>query len=145
MSANSDASKLSGFEDNFWFIAEIYLEIPGNSRLRRIWLSMCSRGASAIRLSFEIGLRFSSADIGIFRVWRFLMIVSAGYATNLPQMLHKKTVRHANKQHLADPACGLSVDPATVGAKLCRHGTRFYFCAEGCKRVFEPNPDKNEA
>jgi Cu+-exporting ATPase len=52
-------------------------------------------------------------------------------------------VRHANKQPLADPVCGLSVDPATVGAKLCHNGTRFYFCAEGCKRVFEPHPDRN--
>jgi YHS domain-containing protein len=54
----------------------------------------------------------------------------------------KKMVRHANKQPFVDPVCGMSVDPATAAATLCHHGIRFYFCAEGCKRVFESNPDK---
>jgi YHS domain-containing protein/uncharacterized membrane protein len=49
---------------------------------------------------------------------------------------------HAIKQPLTDPVCGMTVDPNTAAAKICHKGVQVYFCAEGCKKAFEANPDK---
>lgn len=43
---------------------------------------------------------------------------------------------------LTDPVCGMTVDPNTAAAKTCHNGVPVYFCAEGCKKAFEANPDK---
>lgn len=47
-----------------------------------------------------------------------------------------------SKQKFVDPVCGMSVDPDTAAAKTCHNGVQIYFCAEGCKRAFEADPDK---
>ena len=41
-----------------------------------------------------------------------------------------------------DPVCGMSVDPATAAAKSFNNGAEVYFCAEGCKKAFEADPQK---
>ena len=50
--------------------------------------------------------------------------------------------RHEDNQKFIDPVCGMYVDPATAPAKLCHNGVQIYFCAEGCMKAFEANPDK---
>jgi P-type Cu+ transporter len=41
-----------------------------------------------------------------------------------------------------DPVCGMSVDPA-IARQISEHaGTTYYFCAPGCKRAFEADPEK---
>ena len=40
-----------------------------------------------------------------------------------------------------DPVCGMKVDPDTAAASTCHNGIKLYFCAEGCKRAFETNPE----
>ena len=49
---------------------------------------------------------------------------------------------HDTKQHFIDPVCGMSVDPKTAAAKICHNGVQIYFCADGCRKAFEANPDK---
>ena len=41
-----------------------------------------------------------------------------------------------------DPVCGMDVDPRKT--KLVSHfkGRSYWFCAEGCRKAFESNPDK---
>jgi Cu+-exporting ATPase len=41
-----------------------------------------------------------------------------------------------------DPVCGMSVDPATAQYKSEHQGKTYYFCAPGCRRAFEADPDK---
>jgi Cu+-exporting ATPase len=41
-----------------------------------------------------------------------------------------------------DPVCGMSVDPATARLTSEHDGQTYYFCAPGCKRAFEANPEK---
>lgn len=41
-----------------------------------------------------------------------------------------------------DPVCGMEADPNTAPAKLEYKGRTFYFCAPGCKVLFEKNPEK---
>jgi len=41
-----------------------------------------------------------------------------------------------------DPVCGMDVDPATAKHSTTHAGTRYYFCAPGCKQAFEADPAK---
>lgn len=41
-----------------------------------------------------------------------------------------------------DPVCGMDVDPETAAGKSDYHGTIYYFCAPGCKKAFDKEPQK---
>jgi YHS domain-containing protein len=41
-----------------------------------------------------------------------------------------------------DPVCKMEVDPATAEWKSDYKGKTYYFCAPGCKRSFEKDPEK---
>ncbi|MDI3299247.1 MAG: YHS domain-containing protein [Bacillota bacterium] len=41
-----------------------------------------------------------------------------------------------------DPVCGMEVDEATAPAKAEYEGKTYYFCAPGCKRAFEREPER---
>ena len=40
-----------------------------------------------------------------------------------------------------DPVCKMTVDTETAVAKSDYQGTTYYFCAPGCKRSFDRDPD----
>src|SRR2546427_6532530 len=40
-----------------------------------------------------------------------------------------------------DPVCGMTVDEQTAPARAVHNGTTYYFCAPGCKRTFEKDPE----
>lgn len=41
-----------------------------------------------------------------------------------------------------DPVCGMEVDEATAAARSEFRGRPYYFCAPGCKRAFDREPEK---
>lgn len=41
-----------------------------------------------------------------------------------------------------DPVCGMSVDPAHAAATSQHHGKTYYFCASGCAKRFEAEPER---
>ncbi|MGI8912873.1 MAG: YHS domain-containing protein [Chloroflexota bacterium] len=41
-----------------------------------------------------------------------------------------------------DPVCGMEVDPKSASHKSEYHGKTYYFCAPGCKKSFEAEPEK---
>lgn len=41
-----------------------------------------------------------------------------------------------------DPVCGMDVDPTTARHTSEYQGQTYYFCAPGCKRTFEGNPER---
>lgn len=45
-----------------------------------------------------------------------------------------------NNQHI-DPVCGMKVDPETAAGKSTYKSTDYYFCAAGCKKHFDENPE----
>ena len=47
-----------------------------------------------------------------------------------------------DQKQLTDPVCGMLVDPATAAAQTCYNGIQIYFCAEGCKKAFDAEPQK---
>ena len=40
-----------------------------------------------------------------------------------------------------DPVCGMDVDESTAKHTLEHQGRTYYFCARGCKKAFEEDPD----
>jgi len=41
-----------------------------------------------------------------------------------------------------DPVCKMEIDEKTSEYKTEYKGKTYYFCAPGCKRTFEENPEK---
>ena len=41
-----------------------------------------------------------------------------------------------------DPVCGMDVDEKTAAATLEYQGKTYYFCALGCKKAFDTDPEK---
>jgi P-type Cu+ transporter len=41
-----------------------------------------------------------------------------------------------------DPVCGMDVDPNSAAATSEYNGKTYYFCAPGCKRAFDKDPEK---
>jgi len=41
-----------------------------------------------------------------------------------------------------DPICKMKVEPAKAAAKSDYKGKTYYFCALGCKKTFDKNPEK---
>ena len=41
-----------------------------------------------------------------------------------------------------DPVCGMEVDEKNAAATSEYHGRTYYFCAVGCQRAFDADPDK---
>ncbi len=41
-----------------------------------------------------------------------------------------------------DPICKMDVDPKTAKWKSNYNGKEYYFCAPGCKKAFDRNPEK---
>lgn len=41
-----------------------------------------------------------------------------------------------------DPVCRMEVDEKTAPAKSEYKGKKYYFCAPGCKKEFDKNPEK---
>ena len=48
----------------------------------------------------------------------------------------------AAKHRVIDPVCCMEVDPADTELTATHDGCTYYFCAEGCRRAFEANPQK---
>ncbi|MBI4288821.1 MAG: YHS domain-containing protein [Chloroflexi bacterium] len=41
-----------------------------------------------------------------------------------------------------DPVCNMDVDEKKAAAKSDYQGKTYYFCAVGCKKAFDANPQK---
>jgi YHS domain-containing protein len=41
-----------------------------------------------------------------------------------------------------DPVCGMDVDESKAAATSEYRGKTYYFCAVGCKKAFDRNPEK---
>jgi YHS domain-containing protein len=41
-----------------------------------------------------------------------------------------------------DPVCGMDVDEQSAAATSEYQGTTYFFCAPGCKRQFERDPER---
>ena len=47
-----------------------------------------------------------------------------------------------DQKQFIDPVCGMQVDPVTAAAQTCYNGIQIFFCAQGCKKAFDAEPQK---
>lgn len=47
-----------------------------------------------------------------------------------------------SSRKVIDPVCGMDVAPGDAKLVSNHEGKRYWFCAEGCLRAFEADPDK---
>ena len=48
----------------------------------------------------------------------------------------------ASAKTLIDPVCGMPVDPCRTDLIADYKDKKFYFCADGCRKAFEKDPEK---
>ncbi len=46
------------------------------------------------------------------------------------------------KKKALDPVCGMQVDPKKAAAASEYKGETYYFCAVGCKQIFDREPEE---
>lgn len=57
--------------------------------------------------------------------------------------MHDNTDHHsAAAEGVADPVCGMTVDPARAAARHERDGRTYYFCSPHCLEEFRKEPQK---
>lgn len=49
---------------------------------------------------------------------------------------------HSGSTTAIDPVCGMDVDIATAKHTSQYDGATYYFCAPGCKRAFDADPER---
>ena len=54
-------------------------------------------------------------------------------------------IKRSSKNKAVDPICGMEVDPCSTSLTAEYENEKFYFCAEGCLKAFEKNPEKYKA
>jgi len=70
------------------------------------------------------------------------IVVSGNFLIDSESRL-KEAAMGARKNTVADPVCGMQVDPETAGSKRSEYkGRTYYFCSESCKQDFDKNPEK---
>ena len=57
-------------------------------------------------------------------------------------MSASETVFKDSKRKAIDPVCGMAVDADKTELISIHRGYKYYFCAEGCLKSFETDPDK---
>jgi len=50
--------------------------------------------------------------------------------------------RLGDERMVVDPICKMEVDPKSAKWKSSYNGKEYYFCAPGCKKAFDKNPEK---
>ncbi len=66
----------------------------------------------------------------------------AGRITQFRQNIENRCARKGGDTVAKDPICGMDVDEKTAKYKTNYQGKTYYFCAPGCQKTFEANPQK---
>ena len=72
----------------------------------------------------------------------FQMASGARILFNAPRTRRTWLRSHKVNQVTVDPVCGMDVDEKSAKWKSTYKGKEYYFCAPGCKKTFDKNPDK---
>ena len=52
------------------------------------------------------------------------------------------TIKRESTSKAVDPVCGMDVEPGKTKLVSVYKDHSYWFCAEGCRRAFEANPEK---
>lgn len=57
-------------------------------------------------------------------------------------MIISETTVGGTKMKVIDPVCGMEVEPGKTKPFVHYKGRSYWFCADGCRKAFEADPDK---
>ncbi|MDW8325306.1 MAG: XdhC family protein [Anaerolineales bacterium] len=89
------------------------------------------------RLKYPAGL-----DIGASTPEEIALSILAEIIQLRRRSLQSPVSHHRPQTEAIDPVCGMTVEIATARYLLDYNGQTYYFCALGCRRAFEKEPEK---
>ncbi len=86
-----------------------------------------------------LGVMINISPVAVWVTAVFTTVVCLTVYAGLIRLVQKSSV----KQYAKDPVCDMLVDIATAKLTSVYHGETVYFCAAGCKRAFDKDPERH--
>jgi YHS domain-containing protein len=85
-----------------------------------------------------LGVMVNISPLAVWVTTVFTTLICLAMYAGLLRLVQKGRA----KQYAKDPVCGMLVDIATTKLTSDYHGAKVYFCAAGCKRAFDAEPER---
>ncbi len=85
-----------------------------------------------------LGVMINVSKPAVWVTTVFTTVICLGMYIGLIRLVKNSSV----KQYAKDPVCGKMVDMLTAKLTSDYHGATVYFCAVGCKRAFDKDPER---
>jgi YHS domain-containing protein len=85
-----------------------------------------------------LGVMINVSPLAVWVTTAFITVICLAMYVGLVRLVQKGSA----KQFAKDPVCNVMVDIATAKLTSNYHGATVYFCAAGCKRVFDNDPER---
>lgn len=85
-----------------------------------------------------LGVMIGQAPLAVWTTVALIMAVDLAGLAGLVQLIASRCAQPA----ITDPVCGMEVDPETTLLRSVYNGRTVYFCAPGCKRAFDKQPER---
>ena len=85
-----------------------------------------------------LGVMINISPLAVWVTTVFTTVICLVMYIGLIRLVQKSSV----KQYAKDPVCDMMVDIATAKLTSDYHGETVYFCAAGCKRAFDKDPER---
>ncbi|MGE5602097.1 MAG: YHS domain-containing protein, partial [Nitrososphaerales archaeon] len=85
-----------------------------------------------------LGVMINISPLAVWVTAAFTTVICLAIYAGLIRLVS----RSSHKQYAKDPVCDMLVDVATAKLTSEYHGETVYFCAPGCKRAFDKDPER---
>lgn len=85
-----------------------------------------------------LGVMINISPLAVWVTALFTTVICLGMYVGLIRLVQNSSTR----QYAKDPVCDMLVDTATTTLTSEYHGEKVYFCAAGCKRAFDKDPER---
>ena len=85
-----------------------------------------------------LGVMINISPLAVWVTTVFTTVICLAMYAGLLRLVKKSSL----KQYAKDPVCDMLVDTVTAKLTSDYHGATVYFCAAGCKRAFDKDPER---
>jgi YHS domain-containing protein len=85
-----------------------------------------------------LGVMINVSPLAVWVTTAFITVICLAMYVGLVRLVQNGSV----KQYARDPVCDMMVDIAAAKLTSDYHGATVYFCAAGCRRAFEKDPER---